>query len=196
MVIRTVSEAVFACHSSACRPPTSGGTGGSSPSGSKGRPSRGKATGAGSRAAQLNRDYGSNYPHSENKGLNPNGFTNAHPRTDGYVPPGRLEDRAVNAKIARLPGGVSTPNRTAGYGPKEAVKALTRAGTDSLYFKHNGRSHHARVSKRGSEYEYKVMEETSNYGKSGYKKVAEGRAPTRAAGAEKVADYFIDKYGY
>lgn len=32
MVVRTVSETVFACHTRACRPPTSGGTGGSSPS--------------------------------------------------------------------------------------------------------------------------------------------------------------------
>jgi hypothetical protein len=36
MVARTSSETVFACYSSACRPPTSGGTGGSSSSKGKG----------------------------------------------------------------------------------------------------------------------------------------------------------------
>lgn len=35
MAVIKVSEAVFACHDAACRPPTSGGTGGSSPSGGK-----------------------------------------------------------------------------------------------------------------------------------------------------------------
>jgi len=54
MALRTTSQIVFACHSRACRPPTSGGTGGSSSSKGSGTSRKGwTETGFGTDSAKM-----------------------------------------------------------------------------------------------------------------------------------------------